>query len=153
MNQGLHLPCQAFFADPLAAIADACDHDLQIGFLPRRRLPIEEETLRIQRVIMVVVLVGISSASPVSAQMRLADSKRGQELAARLCSGCHIVASGSATTTNVDVPTFAAIAARPDTTAERLAGRIIIPHPPMPTIQLTVAEMRDIIAYILTLKP
>jgi mono/diheme cytochrome c family protein len=83
----------------------------------------------------------------------LADPKRGQDLAARLCSGCHIVAPGSAGTANADVPTFAAIAGRADPTAERLAGRIIVPHPPMPNTQLTVAEMRDIISYILSLKP
>jgi cytochrome c len=51
------------------------------------------------------------------------------------------------------VPTFAAIAGRADPTAERLAGRIIVPHPPMPNTQLTVAEMREIISYILSLKP
>jgi mono/diheme cytochrome c family protein len=85
--------------------------------------------------------------------MGLADARRGQELSVRLCSSCHIVTPGSAATANADVPTFAAIARRPDTTAERLAGRIIVPHPPMPNTQLTVAEIRDIIAYILTLKP
>jgi cytochrome c len=93
------------------------------------------------------------AAVPASAQTRMADAKRGQELASRMCSACHIVAAGSAATANPDVPTFAAIAARPDVTAERLAGRIIVPHPPMPDTHLTVAEMRDIIAYILSQKP
>jgi hypothetical protein len=37
--------------------------------------------------------------------------------------------------------------------AERLAGRIIVPHPAMPSTQLTVAELRDIIAYIQTMRP
>jgi hypothetical protein len=60
---------------------------------------------------------------------------------------------GSAATANPDIPTFAAIAARADTTPERLAGRIIVPHPPMPNTQLTMAEIRDIIAYIVNLKP
>jgi mono/diheme cytochrome c family protein len=95
----------------------------------------------------------ISATSPASAQVGLADAKRGQELAARLCSGCHIVSPGSASTANADIPTFAAIAGRVDTTPERLAGRIIIPHPPMPNTQLTIAEIRDIIAYIMSLKP
>lgn len=99
------------------------------------------------------VLFAVAVVNPAFAQTGSADAKRGQELSARLCSGCHIVAPGSASTANADVPTFAAIAGRPDTTAERLAGRIIVPHPPMPATQLTVAEMRDIIAYILTLKP
>ena len=109
--------------------------------------------MRIPTALTILVLLGAASASSASAQMGLADPKRGLDLAARLCSGCHIVAPGSAATTNADVPTFAAIAGRADTTAERLAGRIIVPHPPMPNTQLTVAEMRDIIAYILSLKP
>lgn len=95
----------------------------------------------------------VSGIGPTQAQMGLGDAKRGQELSQRVCSGCHSVSPGSATTINADVPTFAAIASRPDTTAERLAGRIIVPHPPMPNVQLTVAEMRDIIAYILSLRP
>ena len=109
--------------------------------------------MRIHTALTIAVLLGAASASSASAQMGLADPKRGQDLAARLCSGCHIVAPSSAGTANADVPTFAAIAGRGDTTAERLAGRIIVPHPPMPNTQLTVAEMRDIIAYILSLKP
>jgi cytochrome c len=89
---------------------------------------------------------------PTQAQTALGDAKRGQELSQRVCSVCHSVSPGSAATLNADVPTFAAIASSPDITAERLAGRIIIPHPPMPNVQLTVAEMRDIIAYILSLR-
>jgi len=95
----------------------------------------------------------ISATSPACAQVGLADARRGQELAARLCSGCHIVSPGSASTANPDIPTFAAIAGRADTTPERLAGRIIIPHPPMPNTQLTIAELRNVIAYIMSLKP
>jgi cytochrome c len=95
----------------------------------------------------------VAQSSPALAQMGLADPKRGLELSTRVCSGCHIVSSASATTANADVPTFSAIARRPETTAERLAGRIIVPHPPMPNVQLTIGEMRDIIAYILSLRP
>jgi cytochrome c len=50
------------------------------------------------------------------------------------------------------VPSFPAIAGRTGITAEHLAGRIIVPHPAMPGVPLTAAEIRDIIAYILTLK-
>ena len=92
------------------------------------------------------------AADPARAQMGSADPRRGQELAQRLCSGCHIVSPGSAATVNADIPTFKAIAGRPDATAERLAGRIIVPHPPMPNIELTIREMRDIIEYIISLK-
>jgi cytochrome c len=51
-----------------------------------------------------------------------------------------------------DVPTFAAIANWPGSTAEYLAGRIIVPHPAMPGVPLTAAEIRDIVAYIISLK-
>ena len=98
------------------------------------------------------ILLCLCTFASIPALSQMADTKRGHELAARACSGCHIVANGSATTANADVPTFPAIADRPDTTPERLAGRIIIPHPPMPATQLTIAEMRDIIAYIMSLK-
>jgi mono/diheme cytochrome c family protein len=34
-----------------------------------------------------------------------------------------------------------------------IAGGIIMPHPAMPGVQLTVPEIRDIVAYILSLEP
>jgi cytochrome c len=112
--------------------------------------------MRLMRLRNALAILGLcvgSGLAPSQAQVGLADAKRGQELSQRVCSGCHSVSPGSAATVNADVPTFAAIASRPDTTAERLAGRIIVPHPPMPNVQLTVAELRDIIAYILSLRP
>jgi hypothetical protein len=51
-----------------------------------------------------------------------------------------------------DVPSFPTIASRPGISAEHLAGRIIIPHPAMPGVPLTTAEIRDIVAYILSLR-
>jgi mono/diheme cytochrome c family protein len=109
--------------------------------------------MRLSNALAILGLCLVFGISPTQAQMGLADAKRGQELSQRACSNCHAVVPGSASTVNADVPTFAAIASDPATTAERLAGRIIVPHPPMPKVQLTVAEMRDIIAYILSLKP
>jgi cytochrome c len=81
-----------------------------------------------------------------------ADPVRGQELARRLCANCHATEPTGGQAINPDVPSFVAIARQSDVTAERLAGRIIVPHPAMPNTQLTVAEIRDVIAYILALK-
>ena len=106
-----------------------------------------------------IVVIGaavwaLPAIDPAHAQMNTADVTRGRNLADRLCAGCHITSSTSgATATNADVPSFAAIAKRADMSAERLAGRIIVPHPAMPNTQLTVAELRDIIAYIQTMRP
>ena len=77
----------------------------------------------------------------------------GQELAVRLCSSCHATDPEGQAATRGDVPSFLAIARSPNVTAERLAGSIIIPHPAMPSVPLTRAEIRDLIAYILSLKP
>lgn len=95
----------------------------------------------------------IALPGPLTAQVvKNAEPVRGQELARRLCAGCHATEPNGGQAINPDVPSFAAIARQPNVTAERLAGRIIVPHPAMPNTQLTVAEIRDVIAYILTLK-
>ncbi len=80
------------------------------------------------------------------------DARRGRELATRLCTNCHVVDRQASGPVRADVPGFPAIANRAGVTAERLAGAIIIPHPAMPGVQLTTAEIRDIVAYILSLK-
>lgn len=92
----------------------------------------------------------VGTAAACGAQT--ADAKRGHTLAARLCTQCHLVDGGSRDARLADVPSFAAIAARPGVSAEQLAGRIIVPHPEMPDVQLTTREIRDIVSYILSLK-
>jgi cytochrome c len=94
------------------------------------------------------VLAGSATAQVV----KNADPVRGQELARRLCANCHATEPNGGQAINPDVPSFVAIARQSDVSAERLAGRIIVPHPAMPNTQLTVAEIRDVIAYILALK-
>ena len=98
------------------------------------------------------ILVATLSGVAVRAQLRPEPSK-GHALAERLCTSCHIVnkaAAGAAV--SADVPSFSAIANRPNQTVEAIAGRIVIPHPPMPSIQLTRAEIADLAAYILSLR-
>jgi mono/diheme cytochrome c family protein len=85
------------------------------------------------------------------AQSGPGDARHGHELAARLCTNCHVI-DRQASTIRADVPSFPTIASRPGTSAEHLAGRIIIPHPAMPGVPLTTAEIRDIVAYILSLR-
>jgi mono/diheme cytochrome c family protein len=98
-----------------------------------------------------IALLGLV-ASGATSRAQPADAKRGHALAARLCAQCHRVDGPSTSAVLADVSSFAAIAARPNVNAEQLAGRIIIPHPEMPGVQLTTHEIRDIIAYILSLK-
>ena len=109
--------------------------------------------MRTSKVAIGTVAVGFILAGPAVGQTTTPNVTRGRELAERLCANCHIVNTGSAVRANPDVPSFPAIAGSSDASAERLAGRIIIPHPAMPGVQLTVAEIRDVVAYILSLKP
>jgi cytochrome c len=98
-----------------------------------------------------IASVGLWS-SAVEAQIH-PDAKTGHKIADKLCTGCHIVGSKAANATMpADVPTFEEIANMPGQSAEGIAGRIVIPHPPMPTITLTREEIGDVAAYILTLR-
>jgi mono/diheme cytochrome c family protein len=95
--------------------------------------------------------LGLAGA-PVKAQIH-PDAKAGHALAQKLCTGCHIVDSEAANATMpADVPTFETIANKPGQTAETIAGRIVVPHPPMPQVQLTRLEIGDVAAYILSLR-
>jgi len=89
---------------------------------------------------------------PLMAQVH-PDAKTGKQIAEKLCVGCHIVgAEAAGASVPADVPSFERIASRPGQTAQTIAGAIVIPHPPMPQIQLTREEIGDVAAYILTLK-
>jgi hypothetical protein len=52
----------------------------------------------------------------------------------------------------IDVPSFASIAARPNQTSQRLQSFIMTPHRPMPGMSLSLAEVNDVVAYLLSLK-
>jgi mono/diheme cytochrome c family protein len=88
----------------------------------------------------------------IYAQVAAQDAQKGHELAERLCAICHAVTPGS-TSGRPDVPSFAVIAKLPGLTPERIVGAIILPHPPMPGVPLTTEEIRDVVAYIMSLRP
>ena len=90
--------------------------------------------------------------APAAAQSVVADPAEGRGLAAKLCSNCHVTDGNGAPTPRADVPSFAAIANGPRTTPESLAAAIILPHPEMPGIALTRAEIRAVIAYVMSLR-
>ena len=78
---------------------------------------------------------------------------RGQEIAERACAGCHgLSGPPGRTVEGTDVPSFRAIAGRPNQTPQRLQSFIMTPHRPMPGIPLSLAEVNDVVAYLLSLK-
>lgn len=98
-----------------------------------------------------LTILVLALTDTVRAQMR-PDPSNGHALAERLCTSCQIVGKEAASgIVSADVPSFAAIANKPNQAVEAIAGRIVIPHPPMPNIQLTRAEIADLATYILAL--
>lgn len=102
-----------------------------------------------------VVLVSLSLAGAAAALAgpvtSAPDPVHGKQLAQRLCSNCHLVDS-SQTKAMADVPSFKEIANRQNQTAGAIMGMIIIPKHPMPVIPISKSELKDISAYIMSLR-
>ncbi len=93
------------------------------------------------------------AAAPASAQtLEQLDIADGEQLAEKLCVNCHQVAQDDSDTVLTDVPGFVAIANRPGMTAEKIEAYVLDPHPAMPRIQFTRAELENIAKYIMSLR-
>lgn len=105
--------------------------------------------LRIAIIVGLVMGMGFeASAAPLGP-----DAKNGQALAEKLCVSCHVVTQdGMSGTVNADVPSFVMIANKPGQTASNIAGRIVLPHPPMPQMHLSRTDIADLATYIESLK-
>lgn len=92
-------------------------------------------------------------AAPATAQT-VGDAANGAALARSWCANCHVVGTGTGQTPPAGdaVPTFAAIAAMPSTTALSLRAFLQTPHARMPDFSLSRTQADDVIAYILSLK-
>jgi len=101
------------------------------------------------RLLPAVAVAALALSTPALA---LDDPAAGKATAMKWCASCHLVEEGQATAPAAGVPSFAAIAAKPDQNADRIAGAIVAPHPPMPDLQLSRQQINDLAAYILTLR-
>lgn len=98
------------------------------------------------------IAVLVLTSQTAAGQAGPPDIQNGREFATKLCSNCHALPSDPVHAGRPDVPSFTAIARMPNITPERLTGAIVLPHPEMPGVPLTRAEIRDLTAYILSLK-
>ena len=97
-------------------------------------------------------LMATAVTSPTLAQSVVSDPGRGRELAESLCTTCHVVDASQENVAKSDISSFYSIANKADQSQERLAAAIIFPHPAMPNVSFTNAELRDVIAYIMSLR-
>lgn len=79
------------------------------------------------------------------------DAATGKKLAELWCASCHLV-SPEQTSATTEAPPFAAIAKRSKDQMDALAAFLADPHPPMPKLSLTRQEIRDLLAYISSLR-
>ena len=79
-----------------------------------------------------------------------ADIGQGAKLAQRWCATCHVVAPGQPAA-KADAPSFASISAARK--VPEIAGFLMQSHPSMPDMNLTRAEIADLIAYMQSLAP
>lgn len=99
---------------------------------------------------LIVLMALLIAAAPTA---HAENAANGQRLSRSLCTNCHIVEpGGTSKQVAADVPSFMAIAKMPGRNADKVQGFILNPHPPMPQVQLTAAELADIASYIVSLK-
>jgi mono/diheme cytochrome c family protein len=97
-----------------------------------------------------IALIGLLAAISAGGNAR-ADPKEGGRLARQWCSGCHIVAANQAGAVPQGPPSFLSLA-RSGMTVAQLRTFLSHPHPPMPDLALTRAEIDNLIDYIQSLR-
>jgi mono/diheme cytochrome c family protein len=81
------------------------------------------------------------------------DAKEGEALARRLCAHCHMLPGQGEKQKAGDVPSFAAVAARPDQSYESIVRWLQSRPTMMPDHHLSQDESFALAAYILSLAP
>ncbi len=90
-----------------------------------------------------------SAATPAAAQ----NPVNGELIAKTWCINCHAIDGTTPPLGRMDViPSFSSVAQMPSVTASSLRVFLSTPHANMPNYNLTNQEIRDVSAYILSLK-
>jgi mono/diheme cytochrome c family protein len=82
----------------------------------------------------------------------LPERLKGATLAQQICAECHAVQAGQPRSPNGQAPTFETVAKIPGMTAIALTAILRTSHRTMPNIVLADNDLRNVIAYITTLK-
>lgn len=88
-----------------------------------------------------------------AAGQQVGDPAAGYALASDICSDCHSPEPGEAVSPLLDAPSFQTIANKPEISELALTVFFQTPHPSMPNLVVTGDDARNLVAYILSLKP
>ena len=94
-----------------------------------------------------ILLATQSASGEESLQVR-----QGRAFAQRICATCHGVVLG-ALSPAAGAPNFYTLASTPGMSELALRVALQTPHHSMPNLMLTADEMRDVTAYIISLRP
>ena len=89
---------------------------------------------------------------PGKLESKKPDIEHGNRLARTLCTTCHLIGEPTEHPVPADVPSFIGIANRQGQTLDHLSSWLADPHPPMPNLNLTRKEVRDLAGYIFSLR-
>jgi mono/diheme cytochrome c family protein len=95
-----------------------------------------------------IMTFGMSGA----ADAQDADVGAGKAYAEQVCATCHAVEAGEQESPLYEAPTFQSVADTPGMTEMALSVWLQSSHPTMPNIVLSQDEMRNVVAYIHSLK-
>jgi len=104
-----------------------------------------------KRIVTLAALLTTVTAGLVQAQ-DVPERVKGAMLAHQICAECHAVQAGQPRSPNGRAPTFETVAKTPGMTAIALTAILRTSHRSMPNIILADDDLRNVIAYIMTLK-
>ena len=103
--------------------------------------------------ILAAMTVAALMAAPCGASAQTAgDTAKGHQFAQQICSECHTVEKGQRPSPNGQAPNFETIAKTPGMTAIALTAVLRTPHRNMPNIIIADDDLRDVVAYVLSLQ-
>jgi mono/diheme cytochrome c family protein len=105
------------------------------------------------RVFIISFLVGLAAAVSAVQAQDIGDLRKGRRFALDACAACHAVRSGQTQSPLDTAPSFQEIADTPGMTAAALNFWLTAQvHPAMPLLMLSSQQVRDVSAYILSLR-
>jgi mono/diheme cytochrome c family protein len=100
-----------------------------------------------------IVCMALLNMSGASAQQAFCDAEAGYAVASESCALCHAISPEDSSVWPVpDAPSFQEVADTPGMTAMALFAWMTTSHPTMPDIILPPEELRNVVAYILSLQ-
>ena len=107
---------------------------------------------RIEYLVLPMAIVAVALGGSRASAQESGDRGQGLVLARQICSECHTVDQSQAPSPNPAAPRFETISNVPGMTAIALSAVLQTSHRTMPNVMLTPDQLRNVVAYILSLR-